>query len=164
MQLILRADVDNLGRLGDIVKVKPGYARNYLIPQGLAYPATKSNKNIFEQERKKLQQKMEARRYAAQSLAEKLEQANIVIPVRVGEHNKLHGSVTSAMIAQVLADMGLEVDRRTIELDKPITTLGKHEIPVKLHQDVLTNITVNVVQQGSEEHLEQTRETPEKAE
>ena len=158
MQLILRADVDNLGRLGDVVKVKPGYARNYLIPQGLAYPATKANLNIFEQERKKLQKKIDALRFEAQTLQEKLEKTRVVIPVRVGEHDKLYGSVTTTMINDALAEMGIDIDKRKIVLDSPIRSLGEYEVNVKLYHDVQSTIKVNVVKHGSEQQVEQAEE------
>ncbi|WP_028574845.1 50S ribosomal protein L9 [Desulfonatronovibrio hydrogenovorans] len=150
MQIILRADVDNLGRLGEVVKVKPGYGRNYLIPQGLAMPATKANMNIFERERKRLEAKMEKIRQAARSLADKLNAAQVVIPVRVGENDKLYGSVTTTNIGDALSDMGIEVDRRKIVLDNPIRTLGDFEVEVKLHQDVQCMVKVSVVRHGSE--------------
>ncbi|WP_291320893.1 50S ribosomal protein L9 [Desulfonatronospira sp.] len=158
MQLILRADVDNLGRLGDMVKVKPGYARNYLIPQRLAYPATKANLNIFEQERKRLQEKMDSIRREAQSLGEKLQEARVVIPVRVGEHDKLYGSVTTAMIADSLARQGIDIDKRKIVLDNPIRSLGEYEIGVKLHHDIQVDIKVSVVRHDSEQDIGQSGE------
>jgi len=157
MQLILRADVDNLGRLGDKVKVKPGYARNYLIPQGLAYPATRANLNIFEQEKRQLQKRMDALRDSARTLAEKLEEAQVVIPVRVGEHDKLYGSVTTTMIADVLSQMGIDIDRRKIVLDNPIRNLGEYEVGIKLHHDVQSKIKVSVVKHGSEQQAGQAR-------
>ena len=98
MKVILRADVENLGILGDVVTVKPGYGRNYLLPQGLAMLATEANMHTFELERKKLQARMDAQRAEARSLAEKIEALNIVIPMHVGENDKLYGSVTTTMI------------------------------------------------------------------
>ena len=158
MQLILRADVDNLGRLGDVVKVKPGYARNYLIPQRLAYAATKANLNIFEQERKRLQEKMDSIRREARSLGEKLEEAHVVMPVRVGEHDKLYGSVTTAMIADALARQGIDIDKRKIVLDNPIRSLGDYEIGVKLHHDIQAKVKVSVVRHDSEQNTGQSGE------
>ncbi|MBT8762984.1 50S ribosomal protein L9 [Desulfohalobiaceae bacterium Ax17] len=155
MRVILRADIDNLGRLGDVVDVRPGYARNYLVPQGLAMPATKANLNAFELERKKLQQKMDAIRFAAQELADKLSATEVVIPVRVGENDKLYGSVTSTNIANALAEMGLEVDRRKIKLDDSIRSLGEYEVEIKLHPDVMAQVKVKVVKHGREEAQEE---------
>lgn len=148
MKLILRADMENLGKLGDIVAVKPGYGRNYLIPQGLAMMASASNLKVFEQERKKLQAKMDSLRSDAQQLADKIAGVTVPIEVRVGEGDKLYGSVTSAMIADGLHAQGVAVDRKKIELDDPIRTLGVHEVPVRLHAGVIGTIRVMVCRQG----------------
>ena len=110
MKVILRADVEKLGHLGDIVNVKPGYGRNYLLPQQLASLATPANIRVFELERKKLQARMDALRAAAADLASKLEGVVVTITMRVGENDKLYGSVTPAMIGDALAAMGIEVD------------------------------------------------------
>ncbi len=148
MKLILRADIDHLGRLGDLVTVKPGYGRNYLIPKGLAMLATKANIKAFEFERKRLQEKMDAIRFAAQELADKLTQAKVVIEVRVGEGGKLYGSVSSANIADVLESLDIEVDRRKIVLEDPIRALGDYTLEVKLHPDVKAELNVSVVPHG----------------
>lgn len=145
MKLILRADVDNLGRLGQVVKVKPGYGRNYLIPQGLAMKANESNQKAFEVERKKLQAKMDAVKAEAQTLADKLAAAEVVIRVRTGEADRLYGSVTAATIVDALAEMGIEMDKRKLDLDEPIRALGLYTVEAKLHHDVRPEITVRVV-------------------
>ncbi len=145
MQVILRADVENLGRLGDVVKVKPGYGRNYLLPQGLAMPATPSSLKVFELERKKLQAEMDALRAAAGDLASRIGKVNLVIPMRVGENDKLYGSVTPALIAEALEAQGIEIDRRRILLDSPIRTLGEFQVRTRLHADVVAEFAVNVV-------------------
>ena len=150
MEVILRTDMENLGKLGDVVKVKPGYARNYLIPKELAMQATSGNLKLFEQQRRKLQEKLDKARSQAQSLAEKLEETVLQIPVRVGEGDKLYGSVTSAMIAEALASKGLEVDKKDIELENPIRSLGEHQVPVKLYSGVRPELKVNVVRHGEE--------------
>mgnify|MGYP000913833762 CR=1 FL=1 len=147
-KIILRSDIENLGRLGDTVKVKPGYARNYLIPQGLAMPATEGNLRLFEQERKKLQARMDAVKSAAQTMADKLAATPIVIEVRVGEGDKLYGSVTTANIADALAAAGVEFDRKKIVLDEPIRALGEFEVAVKLHPDVRGAIKLTVTKPG----------------
>jgi large subunit ribosomal protein L9 len=141
-----------------VVEVRPGYARNYLVPQGLAMPATRANLNAFELERKKLQQKMDAIRFAAQELADKLSAAEVIIPVRVGENDKLYGSVTSSNIAQALAEMGMEVDRRKIRLDEPIRSLGEYNVEIRLHPDVMAQVKVKVVKYGREEAQEEAEE------
>ncbi len=144
MKVILRADVENLGRLGDLVEVKDGYGRNYLLPQGLAMLASPSNLKVFEVERKKLQIKVDALRAEASSLAEKIAGTDAVIAMRVGENDKLYGSVTSTQIAEALAAKGIEVDRRRILLDAPIRSLGQYTIRVRLHADVVGELKLTV--------------------
>ncbi len=160
MKLILRADVDNLGRLGDIVSVKPGFGRNYLVPQGLAMPATTGNLKAFELERRKLQAQMDAVRAEAQALSEKVMAERLIVRVRVGEAGKLYGSVSTANIVDALAEKGIELDRRKIVLGDPIRGLGEYELEVKLHPDVDTTLTLAVV---SHEWVEGDPITPEEA-
>ena len=145
MKLILRADVENLGILGDVVEVKPGYGRNFLLPQGLAMVASPANLKVFELERKKLQEKMEALRAEAAGTAAKLEAAEVIISMHVGDNDKLYGSVTATMIGDALAAQGLEVDRRRILLDGAIRTLGEHPVRVRLHAGVLATVAVKVI-------------------
>ncbi len=151
MQLILRADVENLGSLGEVVTVKPGYGRNYLVPQGLAMPASEANLKVFDRERKKLQARMDSVRSAAQDVADKLAALALTIEVRVGENDKLYGSVTSAQIADLLAASGVEIDRKKIVLDDPIRALGDYVVEVKLHADVRGKVAVKVIKQGGHE-------------
>lgn len=158
MKVILRADVDNLGRLGEIVAVKPGYGRNYLLPQGLASLATPGNLKVFEQERRKLQARNDAIRAEAAGLAGKIEAAKVVIEVRTGDGDKLYGSVTSSQIAAILAEQGVDVDRRKIQLDEGIRTLGEYIVDVKLHPEVVAKLKVNVVKHGRVEQV--TEEAP----
>ena len=139
MKLILRADVENLGNLGDVVTVKPGYGRNFLLPQGLA------NMKAFELERKKLQERMDALRADAQALCAKLEALEVVIPMHVGDNDKLYGSVTSSIIGDALAALGVDVDRRRILMDAPIRTLGDHPVRVRLHASIVATVPVKVV-------------------
>lgn len=162
MQIILRADVDNLGRLGDVVKVKPGYGRNYLIPQGYAMPATKANMNVFENERKKLEVRMQKIRQAAQSLADRINAAHVIIPVRVGENEKLYGSVTTTNIGDALTEMGIELDRRKIVLENPIRALGDYTVEVKLHHDISCSLKVSVIKHGTE-YQPSTQNEPEQS-
>lgn len=146
MKLILRADVDNLGRLGEEVDVKPGYGRNFLIPKGLAMPATASNRKVFEQESRKLQAKMDAVKAEAEAMAEKLDGREVFIRVRVGENDKLYGSVTSQHIVDALAEMGIEeLDKKKLVVPDPIRSLGKHEVEVRLHPDVYARLQVIVI-------------------
>ncbi len=145
MKVILRADVEKLGHLGDIVNVKPGYGRNFLLPQKLASLATPANIRVFELERKKLQARMDALRSAAADVASKLEGVVVTIAMRVGENDKLYGSVTPAMIGDALAAMGIEVDRHRLLLDGSIRTLGEHSVRARLHADVVPAFTVKIV-------------------
>ncbi len=151
MKVILRADVEKLGHLGDIVNVKPGYGRNYLLPQQLASLATPANIRVFELERKKLQARMDALRAAASDVAAKLEGVVVTISMRVGENDKLYGSVTPAMIGDALAAMGIEVDRHRLLLDGAIRTLGEHHVRARLHADVVPSFTVKIV--SEEKHI-----------
>lgn len=153
MKIILRADVDNLGVLGDEVAVKPGYARNYLIPQGLAMPATASNRKQFELESKKLQAKADAARGGAEALAAKVNGAKVVIEVRVGEGDKLYGSVTAGNIAEALAAQGVELDKRKIQLDQPIRSTGDYTLTVRLHPQVHAELKVSVIRLGQVEEV-----------
>lgn len=145
MKLILRADVENLGSLGDVVTVKAGYGRNYLLPQGLAMVASEANLKVFEQERKKLQARMDALRAEAQDLQARLEALDVAIPMHVGDNDKLYGSVTSTIIGDALAALGVEVDRRRILMDAPIRSLGEHPVRVRLHASVVAVVPVKVV-------------------
>lgn len=145
MKVILRTDVENLGRLGDLVEVKPGFGRNFLLPQGYAMLATPANLKVFELERKKLQEKTEALRGAASSLADKIKATPITITMRVGDNDKLYGSVTSTLIAEALEAHGIEIDRRRILLDSPIRVLGNYTVRVRLHADVVAELPLSVV-------------------
>ena len=158
MKVILRADVENLGKLGDVVNVKPGYGRNFLLPQGMAMVASPANLKVFELERKKLQAKMDALRSTASDLCARLEALDVVIKMRVGENDKLYGSVTSTLIAETFEAMGVEVDRRRILLDSPIRTLGEHTVRVRLHADVMAKVLVKV--QCEDKHYEDVPAAP----
>lgn len=146
MEVILRAAVDNLGEPGEIVKVSNGYARNFLIPRGVAYEATPGNKKRIAQERARLEAAEQARRSAAQAVAAKLEPIQLTFSVRVGDEGKLFGSVTSADIANQLHAQGFaEIEKRMIELHEPIKALGVYKVPVKLHAGVHPEIKVWVI-------------------
>jgi len=147
MEIILRQAVDNLGHAGDIVDVKPGYARNYLLPRGLAFLATEGNKKRIDQDRQRLEEAENERRSKAQELAAKLEEVSLSFSARVGEEGKLFGSVTAADIAQQLEAQGLHVEKRLIDLHDPIRALGVYRVPVRLHADVKPEIKVWVIKQ-----------------
>lgn len=147
MEIILRQGVENLGKPGDVVKVKAGYARNYLLPHGLAYEATPGNLKRIQQERERLEAAENERRTAAQGYAEKLEQVSLTFSARVGEEGKLFGSVTAADIAQQLDAQGFHVEKRQIDLHEPIKALGVYRVPVRLHADVKPEVRVWVIKQ-----------------
>lgn len=145
MEVILREAVDKLGHPGDVVKVSPGFARNYLLPRGIAYEATPGNLKRIAQEKDRLEQAENARRAAAQEVANKLEPVSLTFSARVGEEGKLFGSVTSGDIAQQLEAQGLHIEKRMIDLHEPIRALGVYKVPVKLHADVKAEIKVWVI-------------------
>jgi large subunit ribosomal protein L9 len=147
MEVILRQSVENLGNPGDVVKVKNGYARNYLLPRGLAFEATSGNLKRIQQERERLEAAENDRRGSAQNLATTLEQVSLTFSARVGEEGKLFGSVTAADIAQQLAAQGFEIEKRQIDLHEPIKSLGVYRVPVRLHADVKPEIRVWVIKQ-----------------
>jgi large subunit ribosomal protein L9 len=144
MELLLKEDVENLGVRGDLVKVKPGYGRNYLLPRGLAIQATPGNKKQIEMQRASLLKKEVAERGTAAEQAEMLKDVTLEFARKVGEHGILYGSVTSMDIAEALAAKGFEIDRRRVLLKDPIKEPGEYETPVKLHREVTTNIKVVV--------------------
>ncbi|MCG3163824.1 MAG: 50S ribosomal protein L9 [Acidobacteria bacterium] len=144
MELLLKEDVDKLGVRGDLVKVKPGYGRNYLLPRGLAIQATPGNVKQIELQRKALLKKEAVERDTATQQAELLKDVTLEFARKVGEHGILYGSVTSMDIAEAFAAKGFEIDRRRVQLKDPIKEPGEFEVPVKLHREVTTNIKVVV--------------------
>jgi large subunit ribosomal protein L9 len=147
MEVILRQAVENVGRPGDIVKVSNGYARNFLLPHGLAYEATPGNRKRIGQEKERLDAAERERVAEAQKLATRLEEVSLTFSARVGEEDKLFGSVTSADIAQQLHAQGFEIEKRQIDLHEPIKTLGVYKVPIRLHADVKPEVRVWVVKQ-----------------
>ena len=146
MKVILADDVRGLGHRGDSVTVKPGYARNYLFPQSLAYEANDANVRRLAEDKKKYDEKMLHDQKVAQEVARKVEGLTLVILKKAGEEGVLYGSVTPSEIADALVARGIEVDRRRIELAEPIKRLGQHTVHVRLHRDVTTELTVDVQQ------------------
>ena len=145
IEVILREDVKSLGQAGDMVRVKPGYARNYLLPKGLAYPATEGNKKRIAAETRALGIRLAADKGDAERLAGALKDISLTLPGKVGEGERLFGSITAQDVASALATHGFEIDKRKIELDHPIKTLGDHTVIVKLHPDVPADVRVTVV-------------------
>jgi large subunit ribosomal protein L9 len=144
MKIILADDVRGLGHRGETVAVKPGYARNFLFPQGLAWEATPANARRLTEEKKKYDEKTLREKTVAQQVSEKIEGLRISVTKKAGEGDVLYGSVTSSEIADALAAKGIEVDRRRVELAEPIKRLGEHTVHVRLHRDVLATLVVDV--------------------
>jgi large subunit ribosomal protein L9 len=144
MKIILLQDQDELGLEGDIVKVAAGYARNFLIPRGIAFEATAQNVNSVEQRRKKIELRKVKAKEEAEQLKEKMSGVLVQLSQKVGEEGKLYGSVTSMDIAAELEKQGIVVDRRKIMLDKPIKVLGEYNVPVKIYPEVISSIKVIV--------------------
>lgn len=144
MEVILLEKIEKLGGLGDVVKVKSGFGRNYLIPQGRALPATRSNQSTFEAERAEHEKRQDEVRAAAEALSAKAVGVAITLTRPAGNSEKLFGSVTNADIAAFYKGQGIDVPRRVIELTHPIRTLGEHEIKLRFHSDVVTTVTVLV--------------------
>jgi large subunit ribosomal protein L9 len=147
MKVILRQDFEQLGKLGDVVEVKDGYASNYLIPRKIAYQATPSALRILEEEKKQRARKLEKEKTGSEKLAAELEKVSLTVQMKVGEDDKLFGSVTSQMIADGLREKGISLDKRWIELEEPIRALGIYEVPVKLPGGVMGNVKVWVVRE-----------------
>lgn len=147
MDVILRQAVEKLGAPGDLVKVSAGYARNYLLPHGIAVEATDGNRKRIEQERARLEAAESSRRDAAQEIAQQIEQVSLTFAAKVGEEGKLFGSVTAADLQQQLEAQGVKVERRQIELHEPIKALGVYRVGIKLHADVKPEIKVWVIKQ-----------------
>ncbi len=145
IDLILRQDVATLGKAGQMVRVKPGYARNFLLPQGLAFEATAGNKKRMEAETRAREVRNASERAGAEQLAGRLGSVTLRFPAKAGEDGRLFGSITTADIAEKLMAQGIDIDRRRIELEHPIKQLGFHSVPVKLHHDVHADVKVEVV-------------------
>jgi len=147
MKVILKKDFENLGKAGDVVQVKNGYARNYLVPRGIALAASERNMRILEEEAKLNARREVKNRREAENKAVELEKISVTAAVPVGEEDKVFGSVTAQDIADLMKEKGFEIDKRRIVLDDPIKALGVYTVPVKLHAEVEGRIRVWVVKQ-----------------
>jgi large subunit ribosomal protein L9 len=147
MKVILRQNYSQLGSIGDVVEVKNGFARNFLIPRSIAFRATEGNLKALEQEKKQLARKEEKVVQDSEKLAAQLGSVSLTITMKVGEDDKLFGAVTSQMISESLTEKGFTIDKRIIELEEPIKTLGIFEVPVKLHSKVSAKVKVWVVRE-----------------
>ena len=148
MEVILREDIENLGARGQVVKVAPGYARNFLLPKKMAVAATEANKKIVEQERQAHLRKEAKAQGEAEDLGRLMSHVKVTISQKAGENDQLFGSVTSKDIADALAAQNYTIDRRKIQLDEPIKQLGEFKVPVRLHKDVSVDITVVVAKEA----------------
>ena len=147
MKVILHKDSETLGKAGEIVEVKDGYARNYLIPQGIAIPATPGSMRVYEEAKKQEALRMNREKRMAERLAEQLQKVSCTASVAVGEEDKIFGSVTSQNIAELLHEQDFDIDRRKILLEEPIKALGIYDVPIKLHPEVEVKIKVWVVRE-----------------
>jgi large subunit ribosomal protein L9 len=147
MKVVLKEDVKNVGKMGQIVDVADGYARNYLVPRGLAIEANTKNIKSLEHEKRTIQERAKKVKNSAQDLAHKISTMTLVIKANAGEEGKLFGSVTTMDIAELLKNDGIEIDRKKIFLDEPIKRLGSYSVNVKLHPEILTQLNIQVVQE-----------------
>ena len=147
MKVILRQDHDKLGEAGKVIQVKPGYARNFLIPKGIVYPATADNIKRYDSEKEQLNMKKIQEQKKSEEFAKVLENVSCTISVQVGEEDKLFGSVTSQNIAEVLEEQGHKIDKRKIILEEQIKSLGIYSVPIKLHAEVEAKVKVWVVKE-----------------
>jgi large subunit ribosomal protein L9 len=147
MLVILRENIEHLGRIGDVVKVSDGYARNFLLPRKLVAQADENNVKAIEHQKKQLEKKRQAEKLGAEELAKKLSQFSCTFSRKVGEHDKLFGSVTASDIADSLKNNGLNVEKRVIQLSTPLKALGVHSVPIKLDHDVTATVSVTIVKE-----------------
>ena len=153
MDVLLCEDIDNLGQRGQVVRVRAGYGRNYLLPQKLAIKATSGNKRMIDDQRRVLAKREDSERVSAQSEAEKLQGLELRFERRVGEHGILFGSVTALDIAEALKERGLTVERRRIGLREHIKEVGDYDVMIKLHRDVSPSVKVLVRKEGAAEEV-----------
>jgi len=147
IEIILRADVQHLGKAGEVVKVRDGYARNYLLPQGLAYSATEANKKRITFETDRLTKQRALEKSAAEVEAARLVGVHLTFTAKVGEEEKLYGSVTASDIQRQLEEQGFHVDKRKVDLPEPIRELGEFRVGIKIHPEVRPEILVTVVKE-----------------
>lgn len=145
MKVILKQDFEKLGKAGEVVEVKAGYARNYLVPRGIALEATPSNLRVFEEQKKLDAQRLDKAKKAALALAGKLEGVSCTAAVAAGEEDRIFGSVTSQTIAELLKEKGFDIDKKRILLEEPIKALGIYDVPIRLHPEVEVKVKVWVV-------------------
>lgn len=145
IEVILRDDVTSVGKAGELVRVRPGYARNYLLPQGLAYEATPGNRKRIEAETRSRTARLATEKAGAEEFAARLRDTPLTVSGQAGEEGKLFGSITASDIAEALKEKGIEIDRRKVELAHPIKTLGEHTVSVRVHPEVPAEVRVTVI-------------------
>lgn len=148
MELILRDDIERLGRRGEIVNVAAGYGRNYLLPRGLAIPVSEANKAVIAKERKGWEARMAKEKEEYEALAGRIAELRFVALRKVGENDMLYGSVTSSDIGEFLESKGIEIDKRRVLLDEPVKSLGEHEVKIRLHPEVHATLKLLVTKEG----------------
>lgn len=148
MEVILREDVQTLGRRGEVVKVAEGYGRNYLLPRGLALSVTESNKAVIAKERKAHEARAAREKAEFESLAQRIGGLRFIAPRKVGENDVLYGSVTSGDVADFLKSKGIDLDKRKVQLDEAIKKLGEHDVKIRLHPDVSASLKLLVTKEG----------------
>jgi len=148
MEVILKEDIANVGKIGEVVRVRDGYARNYLLPRGLVMIANKKNLKTFEHQKKLVADQKQKIMRQAQASADQLGAVSLVIPMKVGEEGRLFGSVTNIQIEEALKAKGVNIDRRKIHLEEPIKVAGDYEVPVRLAADLIVPLKVSVVPEG----------------
>jgi large subunit ribosomal protein L9 len=148
MEVILRQDVDKLGRRGEVVKVAEGYGRNFLLPRGLALAVTDANRAMIEKEKKAHDARVAKERQEFQAIADRISGLRYVAPRKVGANDVLYGSVTSGDVADFLKTKGVEIDKRRIQLEEPIKSLGEHEVKIRLHPEVGASLKLLVTKEG----------------
>lgn len=147
MKVVLKDDVKNVGKIGQVVDVADGYARNYLVPRGLAVEANTKNIKSLEHEKRTIQEKAKKIKNSTQDLAHKISTMTLVIKANAGEEGKLFGSITTMDIAELLRNEGIEIDKKKISLDEPIKRLGSYSVNIKLHPEISTQVNIQVVQE-----------------
>ena len=154
MRVILNSDIEKLGKLGDIIEVKAGYARNYLLPRDLALAPSKHNQQLLELKKKKVQKNLEVEKLSAMEQKQKIEEITLTIAKNAGVKDTLFGSVTTAEIENMLEEMGVTIERRKLHLDEPIKRLGSYSCKVRLFDDIEAEFKIEVVKEGDETEAE----------
>jgi len=148
VEVILREDIQTLGRRGDVVKVAEGYGRNYLLPRGMAMAVNVSNKAMIEKEKKAHVARLAKEKSEFEALAQRIASLRFIAPRKVGENDALYGSVTSGDVGEFLKAKGIDIDKRKVQLEEPIKKLGEHEVGIKLHPEVVANLKLLVTKEG----------------